>query len=149
MPTRYSHTNIVARDPERLATFYSDVLDCPRVAERRLQGPWLSRAMGLTDARLHVFHVRLPGCGDGDMPTIEIFGIDGLADAPLPVPRRPGLMHTAFVVDDVHASLDRLLAAGGEKLGEIDGTTVEGVGGVLFVYARDPEGNIVELQQFE
>jgi glyoxylase I family protein len=149
MPTRYSHTNIVARDPERLATFYSDVLDCPQVAERRLQGPWLSRAMGLPDARLHVFHVRLPGCGDGDMPTIEIFGMDGLADAPLPVPSHPGLMHTAFVVDDVHASLDRLLAAGGEKLGEIDGTTVEGVGSVLFVYARDPEGNIVELQQFE
>jgi glyoxylase I family protein len=149
MPTRYSHTNIVARDPERLAMFYSAVLDCPRVAERRLQGPWLSRAMGLPDARLHVFHVRLPGCGDGDMPTIEIFGMDGLADTPLSVPSRPGLMHTAFVVDDVHASLDRLLAAGGTRLGEIDGTTVEGVGSVLFVYARDPEGNIVELQQFE
>jgi catechol 2,3-dioxygenase-like lactoylglutathione lyase family enzyme len=149
MPTRYSHTNIVARNPERLAMFYSDVLDCPRVAERRLQGPWLSRAMGLPNARLHVFHVRLPGCGDGDMPTIEIFGMDGLEDTLLSVPSRPGLMHTAFVVDDVHASLDRLLAAGGGKLGEIDGTTVEGVGSVLFVYARDPEGNIVELQQFE
>jgi catechol 2,3-dioxygenase-like lactoylglutathione lyase family enzyme len=149
MPTRYSHTNIVARNPERLAEFYSNVLDCPRVAERRLQGSWLSRAMGLPDARLHVFHVRLPGCGDGDMPTIEIFGMDDLGDAGPGAPNRPGLMHTAFVVDDVHASLDRLLAAGGEKLGEIDGTTVEGVGAVLFVYARDPEGNIVELQQFE
>ena len=149
MPTRYSHTNIVARNPERLATFYSDVLDCPRVAQRRLEGPWLSRAMGLPDAGLHVFHVRLPGCGEGDIPTIEIFGMDGLADAGPSVPNRAGLMHTAFVVDDVHASLDRLLAAGGAKLGEIDGTTVEGVGSVLFVYARDPEGNIVELQQFE
>ena len=149
MPTRYSHTNIVARDPERLARFYSEVLDCPRVAERRLQGPWLARAMGLPDARLHVFHVRLPGCGDGDMPTIEIFGMDGVADTPPSVLSRPGLMHTAFVVDEVHASLDRLLAAGGSKLGEIDGTTVEAVGSVLFVYARDPEGNIVELQQFD
>jgi glyoxylase I family protein len=148
MPTRYSHTNIVARDPERLAKFYGTVLDCPQVAERRIEGAWLSRGMGLPDARLHVFHVRLPGCGDGDMPTIEIFGMDGLPDTPLSTPRRPGLMHTAWAVDDVHASLDRLVAAGGETLGEIDGTTIEGVGSVLFVYARDPEGNIVELQQF-
>jgi predicted enzyme related to lactoylglutathione lyase len=149
MPTRYSHTNIVAHDPERLARFYSDVLDCPKVAERRIEGPWLSRAMGLPDARLHVFHVRLPGCGDADTPTIEIFGMDGLAETPVSTPRRPGLMHTAWAVDDVNASLDRLVAAGGEPLGEIDGTTVDGVGSVLFVYARDPEGNIVELQQFE
>jgi predicted enzyme related to lactoylglutathione lyase len=147
MPTRYSHTNIVALDPERLATFYSDVLGCPRTAERHLSDPWLGRGMGLPGARLHVIHVSLPGCGDNG-PTLEIFSIDGLADAPRPGPLRPGLMHTAFAVDDIRETLSRVLAAGGKALGEIAEAEVDGVGQVAFLYAWDPEGNIVELQEY-
>jgi catechol 2,3-dioxygenase-like lactoylglutathione lyase family enzyme len=64
-----------------------------------------------------------------------------------PAQDRPGLMHTAFVVDNIRQTLDRLLAEGGSLLGEIVETEVEGDGRVAFVYARDPEGNIVELQQ--
>ena len=56
-------------------------------------------------------------------------------------------MHMAFEVNDIDERLARLLAAGGETLGEIVSATVEGVGDVRFVYARDPEGNIVELQE--
>jgi catechol 2,3-dioxygenase-like lactoylglutathione lyase family enzyme len=147
MPTRYSHTNIVAQDPERLATFYSEVLDCPRAVERHLSQPWLGQGMGLPGARLHVIHVSLPGCGDGGA-TLEIFKIEGLEDEPRTGPRRPGLMHTAFAVDDIRETLSRLLAAGGETLGEIAEADLEGVGHVAFVYARDPEGNIVELQEY-
>jgi catechol 2,3-dioxygenase-like lactoylglutathione lyase family enzyme len=146
MPTRYSHTNIVARDPEGLAAFYSEVLQCRRVAERHIGGPWLGRAMGLPGAALHVIHVLLPGCGE-DGPTLEIFGMEGLPDAPRMVPRSPGLMHTAFAVDDIRGTLARLLSAGGETLGEIAAADVDGVGHVEFVYTRDPEGNIVELQE--
>jgi glyoxylase I family protein len=147
MPARYSHTNIVARDPERLAAFYTEVFDCPRAAERHIAGDWLARAMGLAEASLHVIHVRLPGFGD-DGPTLEIFRMRDLQPADPAVQDRPGLMHTAFVVEDIRGTFDRLLAAGGERLGEIVQADVEGVGRVEFVYARDPEGNIVELQEF-
>jgi glyoxylase I family protein len=148
VPTRYTHTNIVARDPERLAQFYSDVLDCRRSAERELSEEWLGRGMGLPGTSLKVIHVRLPGTGDGEVgPTIEIFRMPDLKDGERSVQDRPGLMHMAFEVDDIDERLARLLEAGGETLGEIVSATVEGVGDVRFVYARDPEGNIIELQE--
>ena len=148
MPTRYSHTNIVAEDPERLATFYTDVLDCPRAAERHLAGEWLARGMGLPGVELHVIQVALPGLGEGG-PTIEIFRMSELRPGTRSVQDRAGLMHMAFAVDDIRQSRDRLLAAGGEMLGEIAAAEVEGLGPVEFMYARDPEGNIVELQEFK
>jgi glyoxylase I family protein len=78
MATRYTHTNIVARDPERLAQFYIDVLDCRRSAERELTEEWLGRGMGLPGTTLKVIHVRLPGTGEGEVgPTIEIFRAAG------------------------------------------------------------------------
>ena len=148
MAVRYSHTNIVARDPEHLAAFYTEVFECRRAAERRLAGEWLARGMGLPGARLHVIHVALPGLG-ADGPTIEIFRMDDIGSSEPAAPTRPGLMHMAFAVDDIHATLERLLGAGGETLGEIAEADVEEVGRVDFVYARDPEGNIVELQEFK
>jgi catechol 2,3-dioxygenase-like lactoylglutathione lyase family enzyme len=103
--------------------------------------------MGVDCGSLHVIHVRLPGCEQEDGPyggpTIEIVGMDDVLDSPRPTPRSPGLMHTAFVVDDIRSTFARLLAAGGETLGEIAPIPSGGE----FVYARDPEGNIVELQQ--
>ena len=43
-------------------------------------------------------------------------------------------------------SVERILAAGGSALGEVTVATIEGVGSARFVYTRDPEGNICELQ---
>ncbi len=59
---------------------------------------------------------------------------------------RGAQLHLAFPVDDVHLTLERLLAAGGSANGEIAEVAVDGVGTAEFVYARDPDGNIVELQ---
>ena len=51
-------------------------------------------------------------------------------------------------MDDVPATLERLLAAGGSVAGELVETDVPGAGHLEAVYARDPEGNIVELQRW-
>lgn len=40
----------------------------------------------------------------------------------------------------------RGLSLRGQELGEVMEVPVEGVGVADFVYARDPDGNIVELQ---
>jgi catechol 2,3-dioxygenase-like lactoylglutathione lyase family enzyme len=92
-------------------------------------------------------HLRLPGCGE-DGPTLEIYQYATLEDEPLPVPNRVGLRHIAFLVDDVAAILDRMTAAGGRALGEISTAEVSGKGQVEFVYAADPDGNIIELQRW-
>jgi catechol 2,3-dioxygenase-like lactoylglutathione lyase family enzyme len=148
MPTSYSHTNIVARDPDRLARFYTEVFDCPRVAERNWTGDWLGRGMGRPGTALQVIHVRLP-VASGTGPTIEIFRMPDLQPGERPTQDRPGLMHIAFFVDDIRYTLEQLLARGGAALGEISSVDIPGGDSVEFVYARDPEGNIVELQEIK
>jgi glyoxylase I family protein len=146
VPTRYAHTNLVARDWRRLADFYIEVFGCePVPPERDMTGAWLDRATGLRSAHLRGVHLRLPGHGT-DGPTLEVFGYDELEPQSRPAANRLGYGHIAFQVDDVAGTLDRLLAAGGATLGEIARTDVPGAGRLQVVYARDPEGNVVELQ---
>jgi catechol 2,3-dioxygenase-like lactoylglutathione lyase family enzyme len=143
--TTFNHACIVARDVERLGAFYIDVFDCVVSGpERDLKGEWLERGTGLPGARIRGIHLRLPGHGD-DGPTLEIFSVEGLAPSVPSIVNRAGLMHIAFSVDDVSATLDRIIAGGGEALGEVVEADVAGVGRADFIYTRDPEGNIVEL----
>jgi glyoxylase I family protein len=143
---RYAHTNLVARDWRRLARFYTEVFGCePVPPERDAQGPWLDRATGLRGARLRGVHLRLPGHGP-EGPTLEIFSYDEPASQTEPTANRLGFGHIAFQVEDVAATLDSLLAAGGKRLGEIADTDIPGAGRLRLVYARDPEGNVLELQ---
>jgi len=146
MPAIYNHTNIVSHDPDRLAAFYIDVFDCVRQGpERNLEGAWIERGTGVPGVRIRGVHLRLPGHGDTG-PTLEIFRVEGSDHSPPKSVTQPGLMHLCFTVEDVHASLDRILAAGGSRQGEIVTTDpIKGVGVADFVYARDPDGNIVEL----
>ena len=51
-------------------------------------------------------------------------------------------------MDDVEQALQTVIAAGGGAVGKIATTKVDGVGVLCVVYARDPEGNIVELQKW-
>ncbi len=146
MGTVYHHTNIVSHDPERLAAFYIDVFGCERNGpQRNLQGEWIERGTGLKGARITGVMLRLPGHG-GTGPNLEIFRVEGSEPSVPGQVNRPGLMHICFEVDDAHETLDRILAAGGSKQGEIvDSGPIPGVGRADFAYARDPDGNIVEI----
>ena len=148
MPTRFAHTNLIAHDAQRLVRFYCDVFGCSVVPpERDLRGPWLEAATGVERAHLRGAHLRLPGHGERG-PTLEIFTYDETLAQPTPVANRAGFGHIAFEVDDVGRQLDALVRAGGSRLGEIVSIDVKGAGTVRFTYARDPEGNILELQSW-
>jgi catechol 2,3-dioxygenase-like lactoylglutathione lyase family enzyme len=90
-------------------------------------------------------HLRLPGHGERG-PTIEIFTYNNAADQPLRTADQLGYGHLAFEVADVASALQRVIDHGGEPLGQVSTTTVPGVGELEVTYARDPEGNIIELQ---
>jgi catechol 2,3-dioxygenase-like lactoylglutathione lyase family enzyme len=148
MPIRFGHVNLVARDWRALAAFYVTVFGCePSGAERDISGEWLDRATGVEGARITGRHLRLPGGGQ-DGPTLEVFSYDEPKEQTAPSPDRLGFGHIAFAVDDVAATLDRLLAAGGERVGDIEHVDVAGERHLEVVYARDPEGNIIELQRW-
>jgi catechol 2,3-dioxygenase-like lactoylglutathione lyase family enzyme len=150
MATTFGHVGIVARDVELLASFYERVLGCVRSGPHRdLAGPALERGMGLAGARVRGVHLTLPGdVVPGAPAVLEIFSLPDPVDVGRAV-NRLGLMHLAFRVDDIESSWAAVLEAGGSRQGSIERVTVPGVGSADFVYARDPEGNLIELQAWD
>lgn len=144
---RFIHTNIIARDWKRLAEFYQQVFGCaPLPPERNLSGAWLQDATRVPGAEIRGAHLRLPGYGDRG-PTLEILQYNHETERPETAINRPGLAHIAFAVQDVETARDAVIAAGGGVLGEIVSVEIPGLGRIRFVYATDPEGNIVELSR--
>ena len=143
---RYGHTNIVAEDWRALANFYEQVFGCvPVPPERDYQGGPIAAATGVPGAHVRGMHLRLPGGGE-EGPTLEILNYN-IAETRNPTAaNRPGFGHIAFIVDDVPAARQAVLAAGGHQVGEV--VTLELANGdrVRLCYLTDPEGNIVELQ---
>jgi catechol 2,3-dioxygenase-like lactoylglutathione lyase family enzyme len=145
-PMRFAHTHIAARDWRRLTDFYVKVFQCRvKPPERNLMGPWLDRATGLINGRLEGVHLLLPGHGE-EGPTLEIFSYRDMPEGAPPAAHHPGITHIAFEVDDVQRTLTAALKQGGHALGRVTKVTVDGVCELKFVYFRDPEGNIVEIQ---
>ncbi|MEM1121387.1 MAG: VOC family protein [Bacteroidota bacterium] len=146
---KYVHTNIISDDWRQLADFYTKVFNCQPVPPiRNQQGDWLDNGLGLKNAHLQGVHLRLPGWGDNG-PTLEIYSYNKMEDKLPTVPNRKGYGHLAFEVDNVAEVLGKLLESGGSKQGAISGKKVKGVGYITFVYAKDPEGNIIELQNWD
>lgn len=143
---RFGHVNVTSADWRRLAAFYTDLFGCEFVPpERDITGEHLDRATGISGAHLTGAHLRLPGHGP-DGPTIEIYQYDDVEPGPPAKVDRGGWAHVAFQVPDVAAALDAVLAAGGGRYGDIITTTTATGRQVTWVYATDPDGNIVELQ---
>jgi predicted enzyme related to lactoylglutathione lyase len=145
---RYVHTSIVARDWKALSQFYIRALGCRRKPpERDLAGAWLDSATSLRGAHIRGIHLRLPGFG-ADGPTLEIFQYSREKPGGPAATNRLGYSHLAFAVTDVARALEKIESLGGGRVGKAVSTEIAGVGRIDFVYARDPEGNIIELQKW-
>lgn len=148
MPTRFAHTNIIARDWRELAAFYTEVFGCVLVPpERNQRGDWLAKGTGVANAHLQGVHLRLPGHGP-EGPTLELYSYAEMLEKPAPAANRQGLGHLAFEVSDVAATLTKVLRHGGSTLGDVTTRVLPGAGTITFVYAADPEGNLLELQSW-
>lgn len=148
MRAKYRHTNIVAEDWRKVADFYERVLGCkPVPPERASSGQWVERSTGVPGAEVRGIHLRLPGFGD-DGPTLEIFEYNNAVKREQTAINRPGFAHIAFEVDDVEAAQDEVLAAGGGCVGDLVTAEITNTGTITFVYMTDPEGNIIELQNW-
>ena len=146
---KYVHTNLITDDWKRLAGFYVQVFGCKLILpQHHLSGDWLAKGTGVNNAKITGAHLRLPGYGDQG-PTLEIFEYNNNISRPTPVANEKGLGHLAFEVEDVEAVLEKVLAFGGKHYGEVVQHPMPGVGQLSFVYTRDPDGNVVELQHWD
>lgn len=145
---KFAHTNIVANDWEKLSQFYQDVFDCETVyPERDLKGDWIDSATALKNAHIKGIHLRLPGHGNGG-PTLEIFQYNKTNNTRKTI-NASGFSHIAFLVDDLENILYKFLQNGGSQLGEIVEKEIQNAGTITFVYTKDPEGNIIEIQNWK
>ncbi len=145
---RYVHTNIIAKNASKLIDFYKTVFHCKSINEvRDLRGAWLDRLTGLNKAHITGEHLLLPGYGEAH-PTLEIFSYDTLKETIPTEINRPGIAHIAFEVNDVEATLKEIIGAGGSSVGELVTAPYPDGLEAVFVYAKDPEGNIIELQSW-
>jgi catechol 2,3-dioxygenase-like lactoylglutathione lyase family enzyme len=146
---RYVHTSINSPDWKRLVQFYIDVFGCRLVPPpRHLRGAWFEALTGIPGAEVRGAHIALPGCGEGG-PTLEIFTYSTPASDRANPLNGQGFAHIAFEVDDVEAAYRTLQAHGGSATGQIVTHYYDSLDKTLtLVYAKDPDGNIVEIQHW-
>ncbi|MDO4916075.1 MAG: VOC family protein [Rothia sp. (in: high G+C Gram-positive bacteria)] len=149
LPRAIQHIGVTVPDIDAATRFLVDGLGA-KVAYDGLnnddeprQGAEVEQQLGLPEgAAIH--RQRFIVIGDG--PGLELFEISGkqreasgLADF--------GLNHISFYCDDIHGSLERLVAAGGEALSEVHGNSrYEDSEGNGSVYVKAPWGMLIELQ---
>ena len=146
---KYTHTNIISTNWKALVDFYIKSFECKIVPPIRKQsGKWLDQGIGLKNAKLEGAHLLLPGYGE-DGPTLEIYQYKNIETQDPIAPNKRGFGHIAFEVECVETILQKIRNNGGNSFGQVTKRKIEGVGEITFVYARDPEGNLVELQSWK
>jgi predicted enzyme related to lactoylglutathione lyase len=145
---KYVHTKILSKDWKKLAQFYIDVFDCkPLYPERDMHGDWIDDMTSIANVRIKGIHLELPGYENG--PTLEIFSYNHPIDRNHRIQiNEMGFTHIAFRADNVQEAVDKVIAYGGSFYGKIVETKIGNVGVLTAVYMQDPEGNIVEIQNW-
>ena len=149
MQINFVHVNLIAKDWRKLADFYIQVFGCvPVPPERHLSGKWVEELTGLEQVKIDGIHLALPGFESEPRVTLEIFQYNQLSNDTEKSIHQPGFAHIAFQVENVTEILDQLKTHGGSSLGKLVEQQMNGLGLLTVVYARDPEGNIIELQNW-
>lgn len=141
---KLSHVSVTAHDAKALAEFYKSALGLTeRRPAKRLSGDMISRGNGLPRSDITSIWLDFPS---GEEPFLEIMEYSETAERGPKAVNAPGFAHIALDVADLSATLDRLLQFGGRLQGAVVnlGTPERPC---LCVYARDPEGNLLELEQ--
>ncbi len=139
------HVAICTPDIDRLARFYIDVMGFEQVMSSSWRNrPIIDRMIGLTDSAARQVMLRAGNA------YLELFQYESPVGTPADPDRNPashGYTHFCVDVVDIDAEHERL-SANGMSFHSSPPTPEELNGSKLrAIYARDPDGNIVELQE--
>ena len=138
-----SHVNVVVSDLDTTKRFYVETLGLELADEIEVSDPALSEGLGVPDAKLRAAFFRLPG-SDAQVEMIEYISPTS-AEAINEKANRIGYGHFALTVTDVDAAHRALTDAGVSFVSP----PVTVPGDVRFCWALDPDGNRVELIQYD
>lgn len=140
------HVALSTADLDRLVAFYRDVLGFEVVYE----GGWkpgnrlIDGIVGLRDSSARAVMLRAANTH------VEVFEYSSPVGAPLD-PDRPvsdhGYTHFCLDVTDIDAEYERLKAAGMRFHCPPPPASEMGSGAIRATYGRDPDGNVIELQE--
>ena len=140
------HVGITVRDLERSVSFYHDTIGLKFVVPPTpwFEGPDLARGLGVDPPvalRVALFEV-----GDG-ATWFEVLQYRSPASRTERAPAQSdiGAAHVAFHVDDIHATYDRLLAAGVRFNSAVNVVDNGPLAGWRWVYFKDPDDHTLEL----
>ncbi|MFD0995729.1 catechol 2,3-dioxygenase-like lactoylglutathione lyase family enzyme [Pseudoclavibacter chungangensis] len=137
---RLDNTAIVVEDLDAAVAFFT-ALGLSIDGRAEISGPWADETVGLEGIRSEIAVLRTPD-GHGRIELTHYREPEAVPAAP-PAPNTIGLHRVMFAVDDLEATVERLLPHGAELLGEI----AQYEDAYLLCYLRGPSGIIVALAQ--
>ena len=143
---KFRHIAIVVNDFDKMVDFYSKTLGFTVIREFDIASEDFRKGVGISDAKARGAHLSIPGNG----VEIEMFEYNQKADRikELSVANYPGFRHIAFFVENLEDTYKCLKETGIEFFSEpITVKEPQSVAGFRFIYFKDPEGNIIELNQ--
>jgi catechol 2,3-dioxygenase-like lactoylglutathione lyase family enzyme len=136
----FDHTGFITPSLEDSVRFWSEVMGFDPMPSVERKGDWVAPFTGVDGAELKIAH--LFG-NDTHLEFIE-FGAAGGASGQ-PRANDCGTGHVCFKVQDLDATVERILAGGGKLAGRITEITEGPAAGIRGLYLRDPHGVIIEL----
>ena len=146
------HVNLVVEDLDRMAHFYSELLEMRITKQVTISGPWIDRTVKLSGVVADVIYLDPPAG-----PRVELIRYrkpvmarpDHVGES-----NTPGLRHMAFRVRGIEQMAAKLKESGIRFFSEIQRVPTDQVsyGGDVqkhLVYFHDPEGNLLELCEYK
>lgn len=141
MITGIHHSGIVVRDIAASANFYSTVLGLQIVGQIESHAPPTGNHTGIANSKRRLIFLGHPG----DKHLLELVHyVDPVATEGHLGKHQLGATHLCFTVDDLQSEYDRLTKLGVEFETEPKFTDTS-IGRIGVIYAKDPEGNWLEL----
>jgi len=138
------HICLVARDAEALAAFYQTVFACKIKRDVKvIPAELVERGTEVKNSDATSIWLSFSDC---NRPFLEVLQFDTQHESKLTAVNTPGFGHLSFQVDDIGSALESILANGGSQIGEL--TTLKArEADIKIMFVRDPEGNVLELEQ--
>lgn len=146
------HVNLVVRDLDAMTAFYRDVFAL-RVTKRvTISGDWIAAVVGLRGVLAEVVYLDPP-----QGPRVELISYRqpvGIQPEGVSIANTLGLRHIAFRVSDIDRVVERIRLAGtslNSPVATVPQSQASYPGGASkrLVYLHDPEGNLLELCEYQ
>ena len=137
----FLHVGISVRDLDRSVQFFRDVMGMEEEYRTINEGDRISRVVGVENAYMNVCVLRK---GDVRIELLEYTNEEAKLNTDYKPQDEPGLVHIAFIVDDVDVEYKRLKSLGYEGYAP---PMVARENGPKITYIKGPDNVIIEIFQ--